>query len=63
MLYFGSDLRACFGETLARFRPDTSLLAVIGSEWRGMGFMDVGSVTPDLPALLAVAETYSLTIH
>jgi RES domain-containing protein len=29
VLYFGSDLEACYGETLARFRPDLELLALV----------------------------------
>jgi hypothetical protein len=46
-LYFGTQLEACFGETLARFRPDLELLAVIGEEWRELGFMPLGEVPRD----------------
>lgn len=44
VLYFATDLRGCFGEVLARFRPDVELLAVIGDEWADLGFMEVGDV-------------------
>jgi hypothetical protein len=47
VLYFGTDLEACFGETLARFRPSISLLSIVDSEWRELGFMDVGTVAAD----------------
>jgi hypothetical protein len=46
-LYFGTDLDACFGETLARFRPSLPLLSVVESEWGELGFMDVGTVAAD----------------
>lgn len=52
VLYFGSSLETCFGETLARFRPDVNLLALIEDEWRDMGFMSVGSVPADWRHLL-----------
>jgi hypothetical protein len=41
--YFGTDLEACYGETLARFRPDLNLIAVAKEE----GFMAVGEVPAD----------------
>ena len=47
VLYFGTSLTACFGETLARFRPDTHLLSVVKDEWEAMGFMDVSRVPAD----------------
>lgn len=47
VLYFGTTLEACFGETLARFRPSIDLLALVGDEWRELGFMPVGSVAAD----------------
>jgi hypothetical protein len=46
-LYFATKLDGCFGETLARFRPDTQLLAVIGTEWQELGFMNLGEVPRD----------------
>ena len=46
-LYFATTLDGCYGETLARFRPDTKLLAVIGSEWEDAGFMGIGEVPAD----------------
>jgi hypothetical protein len=47
MLYFSSSLEGCFGETLARFRPDVGLLKVIGTEWQDLGFMGIGDVPRD----------------
>lgn len=45
--YFGTALDGCFGETLARFRPDPVLSKVIGNEWREMGVMNVGDIPAD----------------
>jgi hypothetical protein len=47
VLYFGSDLETCFGETLARFRPSLPLLSVVEEDWRELGFMDIGTVAAD----------------
>jgi hypothetical protein len=47
VLYFGSDLDTCFGETLARLRPSLAVLAVVEEEWRARGFMDAGTVAAD----------------
>jgi hypothetical protein len=47
VLYFGSDLETCFGETLARLRPSSAVLAVVEEEWRARGFMDAGTVAAD----------------
>lgn len=47
VLYFGTSLEVCFGETLARFRPSAHLIAVIGHEWQKLGFMEVGAVPAD----------------
>ncbi len=44
---FATTLDGCYGETLARFRADTKLHAVIGNEWREMGFMNVGDIPAD----------------
>lgn len=41
--YFATDLEACFGETLARFRPDPALISAADEE----GFMPAGSVPAD----------------
>lgn len=41
--YFATDLEACFGETLARFRPDPALIAAADEE----GFMPAGEVPAD----------------
>jgi hypothetical protein len=43
----GTNLEGCFGETLARFRPDPVLSKVIGNEWGEMGVMDVGDIPAD----------------
>jgi hypothetical protein len=47
VLYFGTDLEACFGETLARLRPSLAMLAVVRDEWEQLGFMDTGTVAAD----------------
>lgn len=47
VLYFGSDLKTCFGETLARLRPNLAMLSVVEDEWRELGFMAVGTVAAD----------------
>jgi len=44
VLYLGTDLQACFGETLARLRPSVSLIAVVQEEWSERGFMPVGTI-------------------
>lgn len=44
VIYFGSNIETCLGETLARLRPDPSLIAVVRDEWQGLGFMEVGTV-------------------
>jgi hypothetical protein len=45
--YFATDLEGCFGETLARFRPDIDRLAHVGEEWAELGFMPLGEVPAD----------------
>ena len=47
VLYFGTNLEACFGETLARLRPSLELLALVKDEWQERGFMAVGTVAAD----------------
>lgn len=47
VLYFGSTLRGCFGEVLARKRPDPTLAALVEDDWRGHHFMEIGSVPRD----------------
>jgi hypothetical protein len=44
VLYFATDLKGCYGETLARFRPDTHLLELLREEWEARGWMNVGDV-------------------
>jgi len=47
VLYFGTTIEVCYGETLARFRPDAQILALVKDEWRDAGFMDVGDIPAD----------------
>jgi hypothetical protein len=47
VLYFGSTLEACFGETLARHRPSMAVVATVKEEWERLGFMAVGAVAAD----------------
>ena len=44
VVYFGSNIETRLGETLARLRPDPSLIAVVRDEWQELGFMEVGTV-------------------
>lgn len=44
VLYFATELGGCYGETLGRFRPDTSLLSLLKDEWEERGWMSVGDV-------------------
>jgi hypothetical protein len=46
-LYFATSLDGCFGETLARFRPDPKLQALVKQEWEQLGFMHVGDIPAD----------------
>lgn len=46
-LYFSTTLSGCYGETLARFRPDPALRAVVGNEWRDAGLMNIGAIPAD----------------
>lgn len=46
VLYFGTNLEACFGETLSRFRADPKL-AFIDEEWEANRFMARGTVPKD----------------
>lgn len=47
VLYFATDLRGCFGETLVRMRPDPRMVALVTDEWRESGFMDPAAVPAD----------------
>lgn len=47
VLYFGTTLDACFGETLARLRPSIEVIAQVREEWEQLGFMAVGAVPAD----------------
>jgi hypothetical protein len=44
VLYFSTTLDGCYGETLARFRPDPQILSLVETEWDELGFMQVGDV-------------------
>jgi len=43
-LYFATQLEGCYGETLARFRPDTKLVELLKDEWEQRGWMNLGDV-------------------
>jgi hypothetical protein len=45
--YFATKLDGCFGETLARFRPDVARLAEVTAEWADLGFMPLGELPRD----------------
>ena len=47
VLYFATSLGGCFGETLARFRPDLNIRTKIEKEWEELGFMKPGHVPRD----------------
>ena len=47
VLYFGTSLEVCFGETLSRFRPDLSLAPIVQGEWSKSGFLLPGEVPAD----------------
>ncbi len=44
VLYFGTLKQCCFGETLARFRPDPELARLVANEWNDLGWMAPGQV-------------------
>lgn len=56
VLYFGTDLQACFGETLNRYRKDPRL-AFIDDEWRDRCFMPRGTVPADWRSRRMVVRT------
>ena len=47
VLYFGTNLEACFGGTLARLQPSLELLALVKDEWEQFGFMATGTIAAD----------------
>jgi hypothetical protein len=47
VLYFGTHLEACYGETTARVRPHPAMVDVVGDEWDKLGFMEVGALPAD----------------
>jgi hypothetical protein len=47
VLYFCTQLTGCFGEVLARFRPDLRLIAILKNEWSDLGFMPGGELNAD----------------
>lgn len=46
-LYFATEQEGCFGETLARLRPDPELKKLVSEEWSRLNFMDPGSIPRD----------------
>ncbi|HVF04418.1 MAG TPA: RES domain-containing protein [Frankiaceae bacterium] len=64
VLYFGTTLEACFGETLARLRPSIDVIALVREEWEQRGFMAVGAVPADWRTRrTAVAVTFGDVEH
>lgn len=74
VLYLGTDLQTCFGETLARLRPSLPLIAIVQDEWADRGFMPVGTIPADwrhrrsavhvqLPAGLRFVDVESPVTH
>lgn len=64
VVYFASTLDGCFGETLARFRPDPRVLAYVEEEWAELGFMKVGDVPADWrQRRIAVHATFPAQDH
>ena len=63
VLYFGTDLETCFGETLARLRPSLTVLSVVEDEWRELGFMDIGQLLPTGVSAGAQSTSESQTAH
>ena len=47
VLYFGSELVDCFGETLGRLRPEAAVAELVRRDWRASGFMDPGAIAAD----------------
>jgi hypothetical protein len=47
VVYFATKLEGCFGETLARCRPDPTLPAAFQGEWSTRGFMLPGEIPAD----------------
>lgn len=45
--YYSSTRIGCFAETLARFRPDPRLAALVGAEWAKRQLMDPGAIPAD----------------
>jgi hypothetical protein len=46
-LYFATDLEVCYCETLARFRPNVVLAALVKNEWEASHKMGPGSLPAD----------------
>lgn len=47
VLYVGDSRAACFGETIARFRPAPAMIELLGDEPEGGPFMPLGSIPQD----------------
>jgi hypothetical protein len=47
VLYFATTLDGCFGETLARFRPNPMLAALVRDDWAGAHHMPPGHLPKD----------------
>lgn len=47
VLYFGTTLAVCFGETLSRLRPDLAVAQIVSEDWAEEGFLPPGEVAAD----------------
>lgn len=54
IVYMGTELECCFGETLARYRPKPDLAALVEDDWRG--FMGPGQVAAEWREKRAIAH-------
>lgn len=63
MIYMGSSLQVCYGETLARYRPKPDLARMVAPDWQG--FMAPGQIPAEwrdkrtkVHVSLAASETF-----
>ena len=47
VLYFATTLVGCFGEVLARLRPDPVLAQMVARDWKALGVMAPGQIPRD----------------
>ncbi len=56
VLYFATEKRGAFGETLARYRPNPDLQLLVTEDWRSNGRMEVGCLPSDWRHQRAIAR-------